>query len=365
METTIAVTGATGTIGSALVPELLERGARVRALTRSLEGRPPASGLEWVEADLADAGRLPGVLEGADRLFLLTGNDDSMVRLQKNAVEAAKRPHRGRHRYGGAPHRTPRPHPPRIRRGPRRPPERGRRLTGSGRARGSAAQLPSVRATDGRERACQTDLRRGSSSANRTDPGEFRAGIRWHADCCHPATERDRSTVQSREVMSMLPAIGTRFSRLAPSTLLEDLNGTVERMFGDPLLFQPRTTGRHPADVAEDAESIGVWIEAPGYDPESFDLQVMNGVLWVSASPVPEETGGEDGSGRRFWIRERTVDEWRRGFVLPSSVDVDAIEATYRDGVLHVELPKVEEARPRRIPVEAGGRKKLFGARSS
>ena len=44
--------------------------------------------MEWVEADLGDRERVTDVLDGCDRLFVLTGNVETMVRLQKNAVEA-------------------------------------------------------------------------------------------------------------------------------------------------------------------------------------------------------------------------------------------------------------------------------------
>lgn len=85
----IAVAGATGTIGGELVGLLTERGAAVRGLTRRPDEQAPRKGLEWVGADLADRARLTEVLDGCDRLFLLTGNTADMVRLQKNAIRAA------------------------------------------------------------------------------------------------------------------------------------------------------------------------------------------------------------------------------------------------------------------------------------
>ena len=85
----IAVTGATGTIGSELVRLLGERDVSVRALTRRPEEQPTIEGIEWVEADLADRRGLAGLLDGCDRLFLLTGNTGDMVRLQSNAIRAA------------------------------------------------------------------------------------------------------------------------------------------------------------------------------------------------------------------------------------------------------------------------------------
>lgn len=86
----IVVTGATGTIGSHLVRLLAEVDEPVRALSREpTSGEEQPEGVTWARADLADRAALPAALEGADRLFLLTGNSEDMVRLQRNAIAAA------------------------------------------------------------------------------------------------------------------------------------------------------------------------------------------------------------------------------------------------------------------------------------
>lgn len=92
----IAVTGATGTIGSELLRLLSARGGPVRALSRDPHRGEELNGVEWVTADLADRDRLVGALDGAERLFLLTGNAADMVRVQKNAIAAARRAGVGR-----------------------------------------------------------------------------------------------------------------------------------------------------------------------------------------------------------------------------------------------------------------------------
>lgn len=85
----IALTGATGTIGGALLRILADAGEEVRALSRRPpEGEVPPS-VTWAEADLMERATLPRVLEGADRLFLLTGNVETAVRAQQNAIRAA------------------------------------------------------------------------------------------------------------------------------------------------------------------------------------------------------------------------------------------------------------------------------------
>jgi uncharacterized protein YbjT (DUF2867 family) len=85
----IVVTGATGTIGQELVRLLETTDEPVRALSREPPRGEGTDRVEWVRADLADRSALTRALQGASRLFLLTGNSDDMVRIQKNAIRAA------------------------------------------------------------------------------------------------------------------------------------------------------------------------------------------------------------------------------------------------------------------------------------
>ncbi len=85
----ILVTGGTGSIGGELLRLLSARGESVRALSRRPDRGEPLAGVEWVEGDLADRAGLPDLLRGATRLFLLTGNVEDKVRLEKNAIRAA------------------------------------------------------------------------------------------------------------------------------------------------------------------------------------------------------------------------------------------------------------------------------------
>src|SRR6185295_12763472 len=87
----VVVTGATGKIGRELVRLLAERGEAVRALARHAGGGEELPGVEWLAADLARREHLDSVFAGAERLFLLTANSEDMVRLQKNALSAARR----------------------------------------------------------------------------------------------------------------------------------------------------------------------------------------------------------------------------------------------------------------------------------
>jgi uncharacterized protein YbjT (DUF2867 family) len=86
----IVLTGATGKIGRELVRLLAAQGETVRALARRAGRGEDLPGIEWVAADLARREHLSEIFAGAEKLFLLTANSEDMVRLQKNAIKAAR-----------------------------------------------------------------------------------------------------------------------------------------------------------------------------------------------------------------------------------------------------------------------------------
>jgi HSP20 family protein len=100
-------------------------------------------------------------------------------------------------------------------------------------------------------------------------------------------------------------------------------------------------------DVEEDQDKVEVRAEAPGFEPSEFDIQVRGDQLVLHAAHSSEEEEKERGS--RVWQRQ----EFYRSVPLPSSVNPDKVEATYRNGILSVTMPKTEEARGRRIEVKS------------
>jgi uncharacterized protein YbjT (DUF2867 family) len=87
--TTVLVTGATGTVGSALVPALQARGVKVRAMVRN--PNRTVAGVENVVADLADADTVGAALDGVDAAFLNSPSAEDAAQLQMNFADAARR----------------------------------------------------------------------------------------------------------------------------------------------------------------------------------------------------------------------------------------------------------------------------------
>jgi HSP20 family protein len=91
--------------------------------------------------------------------------------------------------------------------------------------------------------------------------------------------------------------------------------------------------------------------DLPGIDTESINVTVDRGVLTVSAKRAEEYADAE-----KPFIRERVMGSFSRRIRLSDSVDAEKISADYDGGVLHVTVPLVEQAQPRKIEVSTPAR---------
>lgn len=96
-------------------------------------------------------------------------------------------------------------------------------------------------------------------------------------------------------------------------------------------------------NIKEDDNSYRLEVAAPGVNKNDFKLNVEDNVLHISASKQKEETKENE----RYTRREFSCSSFSRSFTLPDTVDVDGITANYENGIMHVTLPKREEAKPR------------------
>jgi HSP20 family protein len=106
-----------------------------------------------------------------------------------------------------------------------------------------------------------------------------------------------------------------------------------------------------PVDVAEDNEKILVKVEVPGVDEKDLKVNFEDGLLTISG-----ERQFEQKDDRNYHRIERSYGSFVRTFTLPRSVDTTAIMANYRNGVLEIEIPKKDEAKPKQIQINVGGK---------
>ena len=105
-------------------------------------------------------------------------------------------------------------------------------------------------------------------------------------------------------------------------------------------------TGVYPVDIREDKDNVYVDAELPGFTRDRVDVTLENGVLSIAAEREHEKT--DDAK----LLTERRFTRVARSFTLPTEVDDSKIDAKLADGVLHLTMPKRDEARPRRVEVK-------------
>lgn len=124
-----------------------------------------------------------------------------------------------------------------------------------------------------------------------------------------------------------------------------DLLPTVNWMddfFGRDMMDFPGFGSSSPkVNIREDENNYFVEVAAPGMKKEDFNLSLDNNILTIS-SEVKDEQENRDGNYTR---REFSYSSFSRSFTLPDTAEADKIEAKYKDGVLHIVMPKKEEAK--------------------
>lgn len=104
----------------------------------------------------------------------------------------------------------------------------------------------------------------------------------------------------------------------------------------------------YPAvDILESKEAYLLRAELPGMKKEDFNLELRDGTLTLTG----ERKSAKPAEGVEYRSVERVNGKFVRSFTLPETVKHDGIQATYKDGILEIQVPKAEEAKPRQIEI--------------
>ena len=103
-------------------------------------------------------------------------------------------------------------------------------------------------------------------------------------------------------------------------------------------------------DLAETDKEVTVTAELPGVDPKQIEINVTGNVLTLRG----EKKNEREEKTRDYHYVERQYGSFHRSVQLPSSVEADKVDATYKDGVLTVKMPKHPAAQPKKITVKNG-----------
>lgn len=125
-----------------------------------------------------------------------------------------------------------------------------------------------------------------------------------------------------------------------------------DRFFGDagwPTLLEREDRLFAPSvDVSESDDAITVKAEMPGMEKEDIDITVSEGLLTLSGEKKDEHEEKKE----NYHVRESRYGSFRRTVRLPASVEADKIDASYKDGILTVSVPKSEKAKSKKIEVK-------------
>lgn len=144
----------------------------------------------------------------------------------------------------------------------------------------------------------------------------------------------------------MRPTEITPFRTWGPLSLLEEANRLFEEVLGD--FGRPTVAYVAPADLYETDEALILEMAVPGLAPEDLEVSLEGTKLTVRGQVKAVEAP----KVRRYYLQEIPHGSFLRSFTLPVEVDAAQAKAEFRHGILRLTLPKVAEARAKRIPIE-------------
>lgn len=140
------------------------------------------------------------------------------------------------------------------------------------------------------------------------------------------------------------------------------VSGLIDSFFDDAFfapskLRSAATSWIPPVDLSQDEDHFYLRADLPGMTREDIDLTVEDRTLTLTGSrtftkSVPEAEADEKAPTQESFSRiERQFGSFTRTFQLPSNVDTSKIEAKFQDGVLTLEIAKLEQAKSRKIKI--------------
>ena len=105
---------------------------------------------------------------------------------------------------------------------------------------------------------------------------------------------------------------------------------------------------RLPVDIHADDEGYIITAAVPGLKPEEVEVKILDNVVTLIGG-----TNDAEDEESRYLLRERGRGRLERTFELPESVDASKAEASMKDGLLTLRVPKAEETRPKVIKVKS------------
>ncbi len=145
----------------------------------------------------------------------------------------------------------------------------------------------------------------------------------------------------------------TELVRRKPTQELGGLRSEMDKFFADAFLrgwpFASRQgEGYPPIDIYAEEEKFVLVADLPGYNSDDVEINVTSNQITISGQT---KTENEARDANTYW-KERYSGSFSRSFELPIPVQSNKVEASFSDGVLKIEMPKADDARPRSIKIK-------------
>jgi HSP20 family protein len=133
-------------------------------------------------------------------------------------------------------------------------------------------------------------------------------------------------------------------------SIQNEMNRLFGRTYGGDVGETTRVAWTPALDVYETQEKFVITTELPGVSPDDVDISVEDSTLVVKGE---RRFYREQNNEESFLRVERRFGEFTRSLTLPSTADAESIQASFDQGVLTIEVPKREEAKPRKVTIKA------------
>jgi HSP20 family protein len=143
------------------------------------------------------------------------------------------------------------------------------------------------------------------------------------------------------------PALSRNEFPFLLSRMRGEFDRLIERLFHDWSGLWSGAGWRWGLEVRDEEDAVVVEAEAPGFEPEDFDVQVSDNRLVLRAAKTVQR---KDEKGE---VREYREEKCYESVTLPAGIDRDKVEARYHNGMLRITLPKTAAAKARHIAVKA------------
>lgn len=141
--------------------------------------------------------------------------------------------------------------------------------------------------------------------------------------------------------------------RWDPFRNITTLQDRINRLFEDAFPHPAKSDDdmvcawRPMVDIFESDDGIVIQVDLPGVTKENVSVEVKENVLTIQGERVADTATSEE----KYYRRERTCGFFQRSFTLRESIPPDKIKASFKNGVLKIEIPKPDEDRPKQVTV--------------